>query len=227
MSDNSAIRDYLFECVNDENTSLVRDSVECLMLFFQWDVLKIRKNPEECSSYEEMYNKLTSTFIEHLDSSDEEVRKAAIVALSSVYALQPIIKAEYAILSEDVIRQYCETFHTIKEKTPEFFDLAVRPIVWGTVPLKYAAHFLVYVCVDEMKASIQAAWQEIKKYAPIDGSEVNGALKKLEIAGMGTGQIALARKYISKKFRIEEVKEEETKKSDESDDEPKESFASH
>jgi hypothetical protein len=197
------------------------------MLFFQWDVLRLRKNAEEREDYEDMYTKVTSTLIKQLDSIDEKVRKAAVIALSSVYALQPIIDTEYSILSEDVMNKYCETFHSIKEKTPEFFNLAVRPVLWGIVPLKYAAHFLVYVCVDELKASIQAVWQEIKKSAPIDGSEVGKALKGLEVVGMGTGQIALSRKYITKKFRIEDIKEEVQKESDNSDDEPKESFASH
>ena len=227
MSDNDSIRDYLFECAVEEgeiDQQLIRDSVECLQYFFQWDVLRLKKNPEEREGYEAMYHKLVETFIKTMNSSDESTRKTSLLALSAVYALQPIINMDYTQLDESIIQLYCEIFHTIHSKTPDFFELAVRPIIWGTAPLQYSAHFLVYVCDDSLKYSVQIMWNEIKRYAPIDGSEVQNALKGLETAGYGINQIMLAKKFISKKF-IQDSKPLEVK--EEQDDEPKQTFANH
>ena len=159
-----------------------------------------------------------------MNSSDESTRKTSLLALSAVYALQPIINMDYTQLDESIIQLYCEIFHTIHSKTPDFFELAVRPIIWGTAPLQYSAHFLVYVCDDSLKYSVQIMWNEIKRYAPIDGSEVQNALKGLETAGYGINQIMLSKKFISKKF-IQDSKPLEVK--EEQDDEPKQTFANH
>ena len=228
MSDNDSIRDYLFECANEEGNidqKLIRDSIECLMYFFQWDVLRLKKNPEEREGYEPMYHKLVETFVKSLNSADESTRKASILALSAVYALQPIINMQYTQLEESVIQLYCEIFHTVHTKTTSFFELAVRPIIWGTASLQYAAHFLVYICDETLKVSVHLMWNEIKRYAPIDGSEVQNALKGLETAGYGINQIMLSKKYIAKKFTLDSKPLEFKDQSD--DDEPKQTFAKH
>ena len=202
FSQKEKIRDFLKESAdNDDNERISAISLQCLEIFYQWDVRRLKDEDEaKKGEYFEEFDSLQKIFIRKLHSKSDEVKTAAFSALGTLLSLALFV-VNYVDIDNGCFHGFVETFHSIKNKSKVFKSL-VRPILNHIIPVKYSVHVLWYLQDPDLKQPVKNFIKELdqsyESEIPFDGSEL-GQLIKDHYSETTPAKLKLAMKTIATK----------------------------
>ena len=200
LSDNFEAREMLFRASLNDDPSLVSNSIQCLSLFFQWDILKIKGKNHLIVEYYSKFQRFLDLFSSSLIHSSDLVRISAMKAFSSLLCLSTYLKEEdiNPLISSEMINNYFISFHRSKEKQDLFEEIS-RPIIWKRINIEFSTHLLIYYSFENLKLLVTRFWSEIKSNHLIKGDIILLSLSET-IHSFSEDQLMTSAKYLSTKF---------------------------